>query len=797
MFAQAFWLLWLAATCASAAYVQHRDCGGPALKNDMFGSQSLDATLVASDDDRENHLSLRLVQWVEEAECQDLSRMISAAVIEIDMLGRSSSVFRSATNTTCKRLNYPTKRTAPPVNPFSLYISVTGDIGHLPPLSTFHVTFHLEGNDAKEVSCREANITPALGPTTSSAITYSTGALFIFVLLVGTLRSIYSSPITLDDGETRSVRAILPNVGDCLHYMQFVFLTGGLSLRYPGFYQPVVGHLNWWSLFVNGPITHGRVYGRVKDGIYVLNGTYGGTYGMELMTQITGAPMTMDTWLNMVVLMLVIAASTALVVEVFCFVNRDRSSDSESSRPVRGIRQTCSRVVRVILSYFLFPLTALSFYQLDHAAWLPVYHTTLAVALIVVMVAAFAWLIRQIPTRSLGVLVFDSTKRYRQMPPSQDFQRQDERFIFIPFALTFVRGAAVGGLQISGPAQLAVLGACELVLVASIAGFQAYSTFSVGSIAAAVRLCSLVLSVAFLPGLAADGVKSAIGYLLLAVHGGMLLFGFFVPAVCDLETVVKNWWTAPKPDVYGLRQLRQRKVSPTNLSSMYAAEGPDTSYPEPDDVEEPNTRYLRPTYRSDTPSTLRLNPSNASSRYFRPPRSSASLSSADHPRSIGSSRYTPSRTVSTSAASNMDKRSFQRSASTISPSRLSESTEEEGSSSPSRGSHTSANSAPLGPRWNDYSFRESDLYYAVPRPPSAGRASEELPRPPAPCPSVRSSSGFWAKVTGQAGASEQEFRVIRPRQAPEAGFVVVRPNRPGNLGNGAGDGSARVPVQDA
>ncbi|KAK6213636.1 integral membrane protein [Colletotrichum tabaci] len=796
MFAQAFGLLWLAVTYASAAYVQHHDCGGPALKNDMFGSQSLDATLVASDDGRENHLSLRLGRWVEEAECQDLSRMISAAVIEIDMLGRSS-VYRIATNTTCKRLNYSTKWTAPLVSPFSLYISATDDIGRLPPLSTFHVTFHLEGNDAKEVSCREANITPALGPTTSSAITYSTWALFIFVLLVGVVRSVYSSPITLDGEETRSVRAILPNVGDCLQYMQFIFLTGGLSLRYPGFYQPVVSHLNWWSLFVNGPITHGRVYGRVEDGIYVLNGTYGGTYGMELMTQIAGAPMTMDTWLNMVVLMLVIAASTALVFEVFCFVNRSHNSDSESSRPVRGIRQTCSRVVRVILSYFMFPLTALSFYQLDHAAWLPVYHTTLAVALIVVMMAAFVWLIRQIPTRSLGVLVFDSTKRYRQMSPSEDFQRQDERFIFILFALTFVRGAAIGGLQISGPAQLAVLGACELVLLASIAGFQAYSTFSVGSIAATMRLCSLVFLVAFLPGLAANGVKSAIGYLLLAVHGGMLLFGFFVPAVCDLKTIVKNWWAAPKPDVYGLRQLRRREASRTNLSSMYTTEGPDTSYPEPDDVEEPNTRYLRPTYRSDTPSTLRLNPSNASSRYFRPPRSSASLSSADHPRSIGSSLYTPSRTVSTSTTCNIDKRSLQRSTSTMSPSRLSESTEEEGSSSPSQGSHTSINSGPLGPRWNDYSFRESDLYYAVPRPPPVERASEELPRPAAPRPSVRSSSGFWAKVTGQAGASEQGFQVIRPQRAPEPGFVVVRPNRPSSLGNGAGDGPTRKPVQDA
>ncbi|GKT63169.1 integral membrane protein [Colletotrichum tofieldiae] len=713
--------------------------------------------------------------------------------MQIDMLGRSS-VYRTTTNATCKRLNLSANWVSPLANPFSLYISTTGDIGHLPPLSTFHVTLHLEGNNSEEISCREANITPALSPTITSVITYSTWALFIFVFLVGIARSAYSTPITLDDGEPRSVRTVLPNVGDCLQYLQFIFLTGGLSLRYPGFYQPVVSHLSWLSLFVNGPITHGRVYERVEDGIYVLNGTYGGTYGLELMTQIAGAPMTMDTWLNMVVLIFVIAASIAVVLEVFWFVTRDRNSDSGPSRLASGMRQTCSRVLLAILSYFMFPLAALSFYQLDHASWLPIYHTSLAAMLIVAMMAAFVWLIRQIPTRNLGVLVFDSTKRYRQVPPSEDFRRQDERFIFILFALTLVRGAAVGGLQISGLAQLTVLGACELVLLASIAGFQAYATFSVGSIAATIRLCSLIFLVTFLPGISTNGVKSAIGYLLLTVHAGMLVLGFFVPAACDLGDIIKSWWKTPKPDVYGLRQLRRRGVSRTNLSSMYTTDGPDTSYPGPDGVEEPDTSYLRPTYRSNSPSTLRLNPSTASSRYFRPPRSSASISSADHPRSIGTSLYTPSRTAS-SSTSVIDKRSIQRSISTASPSRLSESIREEEVDSTSHVPQTSVNGVPLGPRWSDYSFREADLYYGVPRPPPVERASEELPRPAAPRPSFRSSSGFWAKVTGQAGTSEQDFQVVRPRPPPEMGFVIVRPNRPSNFGDGSGGGAPRSPCQ--
>ncbi|KAJ0384683.1 hypothetical protein COL922a_007842 [Colletotrichum nupharicola] len=469
-----------------------------------------------------------------------------AAALEIQMLGRSSA-FSAKTNTTCAKLNFAKGWKSTMRNPASLYVNFETNIGRLPPLSTFHATLHLQSNDSEDISCRQANITPTLDPTTISAIGYTTWGVFLFVFLVGVLRSVYSAPVTLDE-EQRSIQTVLPNVGDCLQYIQFVFLTGGISLRYPGFYQPVVSNLNWFALFVVGPVTHGVTYDKVQDGIYVMNGTYGGTFGLELMTQIAGAPMTMDTWTNMVVLMVIVALGCAVVIEVVWLVNRHRNSNGEVSESTVGLRHTFSRVLRIILSYFMLPLAALSFYQLDHASFLPAYHTSLAVALIVAMMGAFIWLLRQIPTHSLGVLIFDSTKRYRRIAPTEDFRRHDETFILILFVLVFVRGAAIGGLQISGPAQLAVLGSCELLLLASIAGFQAYSTFSIGAIAATMRLCSLIFMVSFLPDLAGHETKSAIGYLLLALHTGMLLLGFFVPAVCDLIALCKTWWKAPRPD---------------------------------------------------------------------------------------------------------------------------------------------------------------------------------------------------------------------------------------------------------
>lgn len=160
------------------------------------------------------------------------------------------------------------------------------------------------------------------------------------------------------------------------------------------------------------------------------------------------------------------------------------------------------------------------------------------------------------------------------------------------------------------------------------------------------------------------------------------------------------------------------------------------------------------------------------------------MSSLGRASRLGSSIYSASTTFA-------DKRSIRRSESILSPSRLSESTEEE--EQPGSASHTSptrVNAGPLGPRWNDYSFREADLYYGAPRPTPVERASDEIPRPPAPKPSFRSSSsGLWAKVTGHSGATEQGFQVIRPRPASERGFVVVRPNRPTNLGNDASSGA--------
>ncbi|KAI1084681.1 hypothetical protein F5B20DRAFT_522805 [Whalleya microplaca] len=516
-------------TCASAAYVQWQHCDDHTPGLPAFIPESLSASLVPVDDTHDR-LSLRIGRWLEESECARWAAEIMSVNIDFDMLGHSSSHHHKV-NATCQRLALES-------NLFILSLTATEDTDAFYALSTFHTAIHLVGPNAEEKGCLQANITPAFSPAIQATLRYAPLTILVFVLLVGIARSVSDSSTSTEAW----ARAVLPGFADCLQYLQSIFLTGSLSLFYPGFYQPVVSRLGWVSLFADGSITHSRTYAGINDGIYELNGTYGGTFGLELMTQIVGAPMTMDTWLNMVILIMAIAALAALCLEIYWLMNRPVGADT-------GLRRTFNRTLHMILSYFMLPLIALSFYQIDNASYLPSYHIFLAALLLAIILIAFVWLLSQIPTRSLGVLIFDSRRRYNQIITSETSDGQHKSFVLALFVLLFIRGAAIGGLQISGQAQLAVLGACELVLLACIVQFQAYNMLSTGTISAVARLGSLICMIMLIPGVASDTTRSAIGYLILLIHGCVLVFGFLVPAMIQLGKLCSHWWNRPTPRV--------------------------------------------------------------------------------------------------------------------------------------------------------------------------------------------------------------------------------------------------------
>ena len=585
------------ASCAHAAYVQWQPCPGIDAHTDAgLVFESLGLGLSPSEDHgggRDMDFSIHSALDNETKKCADVANDLSTIRVDLRMLGREVATWDATPNVTCRTTD---------ANLSPMRIAAKTYIGTLPPVSTFYLSFHLfeaeqggggggGGSSSNvEAGCMTAQITPAISSPIASALRYGPVALFLVVLITSVARTFLDDTKPRedsDDGHERSQtdqtqtpkRLLLPGLGDFLHYLQFIFLSGSLSLRYPGFYQPVVSHLNWFSLFSSaGPINRSYQYRSVNDGIYEINGTYGGTLGFELMTQIVGAPMTMDLWLNMILLLAILAAVAAGIAGLVVmpgsanrrcsFWHSESAADEHERSLAESVKSTTAQVFRAILSYFMLPLVALSTYQLDYAGLFPAYHTALACGFLVLIAAAFAWLLWQIPTRSLGVLVFDNSKQYSRLDPNSASVRSAETsFVLILFVLNFIRGVVIGGLQISSIAQIFLLIACELFLLVSIFSLQTYDVLSVGVGCALVRLAVLSLMIVFLPGVASFRVKDSIGYGILCVHVLALFFLFFVPAGRHLWRLCVDRLNAERPEVC-LPHMVPFLLLPANVNSV-------------------------------------------------------------------------------------------------------------------------------------------------------------------------------------------------------------------------------------
>lgn len=248
----------------------------------------------------------------------------------------------------------------------------------------------------------------------------------------------------------------------------------------------------------------------------------------------------------MVLLFTIFLVISAVLIEAFWFFQRMKRPASAISWSAR-LQQTGRQALQVALSYFTVPLISLSVYQLIHASWLPLYHTVLAALLIAIAIASLTWLFRSLPTRSLGVLLFNRDKQYSRM--TDGGHQADALFVRMLFTLNFIRGIAIGGLQFSGLAQLVTLAACEVILIICIAALQAYPTFSLGTITAVSRLFVFLAMVAFIPGVASDRTRNVVGYIILLLHAGILVLGFMMQGVWDLVQLIKRWVNEERPDV--------------------------------------------------------------------------------------------------------------------------------------------------------------------------------------------------------------------------------------------------------
>jgi hypothetical protein len=450
--------------------------------------------------------------------------------------------------------------------------------------TSFSPTFSIIYGDIVQttVGCVSATITPDLGN-----LTWMLKFLPLMVLLsVGcatVFASIYSPWGTTDIFHWSSnfgrhndlLRLVTPGFGDCLQYIQFVALTGGLTLSYPGFFQPIVSQASWSALMFNESfVSNEPGWQSLRDGIYFTNGSY----GLQDLGQLVGMGNVEDIWAGMMVWLMGIIAGVAVITQlgfavqwVYRFVKNVPEEDLRN----KNLPFTVGNVVRIVFNFFLLPLVALSMFQLVVATQSPAYTVALAVLTIVLLLIFAGWLLRLITTTKPRSVLFDDLPTVLLYGPLYNtYSDEAAAFALIPVLLTFIRGVGIGAVQPAGIAQIIILAICEVVQVITLHAFKPFSSptsmNAYHTLFAVLRFTVILLMTAFIPQLGVtDGPKGWIGYVILVIHGGVLVLCFMLNALQTIIEVIarllgaggddnKGLSQGPLSRIFGARQLSRR-----------------------------------------------------------------------------------------------------------------------------------------------------------------------------------------------------------------------------------------------
>lgn len=371
------------------------------------------------------------------------------------------------------------------------------------------------------------------------------------------------------------LRLVTPGFGDCIQYIQFIVLTGSLTLDYPGFYQPIVSQASWSALMYNQSfVSQESGFQSIRDGIYFTNGTY----GLERMSQLVGMGSVQDIWAGMMVWLMVIILIVTVVTQlgfavqwVYRFVRNDQEEDLRN----KNLPFTVGNVVRIVFNFFLLPLVALSMYQLVEAFQSPAYTVALAVITIVLLLVFAAWLLYLITTTKPRAVLFDDLATVLLYGPLYNtYSDEAAAFALIPALLTFIRGIGIGAIQPAGIAQIIILAICEVVQVITLNAFKPFSSptsmNAYHTLFSVLRFGSIILMTAFIPQLGVgDDSKGWIGYVILLIHGGVLVLCFMLNALQTFIEVIarlmgaggddnKGLSQGPLSRIFGARQLSRR-----------------------------------------------------------------------------------------------------------------------------------------------------------------------------------------------------------------------------------------------
>ncbi|KAL4878313.1 hypothetical protein BJY04DRAFT_114074 [Aspergillus karnatakaensis] len=448
--------------------------------------------------------------------------------------------------------------------------------------SSLHTKFTIiSGNSAaQKLGCITFTVTPDLGSGVKGALAYVPLTILIMVGMATISAAIYSPWGTVDPFRWTSnygrdediLRLVTPGFGDCLQYIQFIVLTGALSLNYPGYYQPVVSQAAWSSLMFNQSF-FGTEHDPVVDGVYQINGTR----GLDRLEKYVGMDGARDVWPAMMVWLLVILGSITLVIQLafaFRWLYRQLANVPEEDLLDKNMPFTVGNVIRIVYNYFLLPLIALSFFQLISAGESPAYNVGLAGVVIFILICFSIWIIRLIVTARPRSYLFDDLPTVLLYGPLYNtFSDDAAAYSVIPIIISFGRGIAIGAVQASGIAQIVLLAICEVISVLTILAFRPFpspSSMNLYHICfSIIRFLTILLSVVFVPSLGvSQAARGWIGYVILLLHGLVLVFGFFLNALQTLIEVIAHLLGAGGNEagatrgglvkVLGMRQLSRR-----------------------------------------------------------------------------------------------------------------------------------------------------------------------------------------------------------------------------------------------
>lgn len=464
------------------------------------------------------------------------------------------------------------------------YVTYTKDFYSSYAFSSFASKFSIVYGDSgnTQIGCLTATVTPDLG-NLGWMLKFLPLIVLVFVGVATIFAAIFSPWGTSDVFHWTSnygrdpdlLRLVTPGFGDCLQYIQFVVLTGGLTLNYPGFYQPIVSQGSWSALMFNQSfVSDSPGWISLRDGIYFTEGKY----GLERLAHLVGVGEVEDIWAGMMVwLMVIIGAVFVLTQGAFLvkWLYRSVRQVPEEDLRHKNLPFTLGNVVRLVLNYFLLPIVALSTFQLVVATHSPAYTVALAVVTLVLIIGFAAWLLHLIATSRPRAFLFDDLPTVLLYGPLYNtYSDEAAAFALIPVFLSFLRGIAIGAVQPAGVAQVVLLAICEVIQILTLHAFRPFhsptSMNAYHTLFSGLRLVSILMMVAFVPSLEVEeGPKGWVGYAILVVHAGVLVLGFFLNAVQTIVEVVARLLGAGGDDVrgqsrgglskiFGMRQLSRR-----------------------------------------------------------------------------------------------------------------------------------------------------------------------------------------------------------------------------------------------